>query len=134
MKYKNHKPRITILLSCILFLCTNCNKSEEIIEEFPDEFIIDVYASDIIAFSSDRDGNNEIYLMHGDGTELSRITYNSAINMFPGCSPGGEYVAFQTAYENNNDEITIIHIATENTTRLTHSLGWDSILIGNRMI
>ena len=31
-----------------------------------------------IAFTTDRDGNNEIYVVNSDGTGLARLTNNSA--------------------------------------------------------
>ena len=41
-------------------------------------------------------------------------------------SPDGLYIAFQTSYDNNNDEIAIMEIATGIQTRLTYSYAWDS--------
>ena len=47
-----------------------------------------------IAFSSDRDGNNEIYVMNPDGTNATRLTNNAAIDDFPDIRPDGKPVAF----------------------------------------
>jgi TolB protein len=39
-----------------------------------------------IAFSSDRDGNPEIYLINADGTGLERLTYGPTAAAFPVCT------------------------------------------------
>jgi Tol biopolymer transport system component len=36
-----------------------------------------------IAFGSDRDGNDEIYIMNADGSNQIRLTYNSAADYYP---------------------------------------------------
>ncbi len=40
-----------------------------------------------VAFSSLRDGNSEIYLMRADGSQLTRLTFNPAIDQNPAPSP-----------------------------------------------
>lgn len=47
-----------------------------------------------IAFSSNRDGNNEIYVMNVDGSGLRRLTNHRAIDTTPTWSPSGTHVAF----------------------------------------
>jgi Tol biopolymer transport system component len=48
-----------------------------------------------IAFtSSTQDDNNEIYTTNTDGSNLQRITYNSADDFAPAWSPDGEKIAF----------------------------------------
>jgi uncharacterized delta-60 repeat protein len=47
-----------------------------------------------IAFTSDRDGNREIYLMDADGSNQTRLTNNSSIDDFPTWSPDGTKIAF----------------------------------------
>jgi hypothetical protein len=46
-----------------------------------------------IAFTSDRDGNREIYLMNSDGTNQVRITNNAGADDFPAWSPDGKRLA-----------------------------------------
>jgi hypothetical protein len=41
-----------------------------------------------IAFTSDRDGNPEIYVMNADGSSQTRLTDNPANDGVPGWSPG----------------------------------------------
>ena len=40
-----------------------------------------------IAFHSDRDGSLEIYVMNADGSTVSRLTNNPAVDVFPAWSP-----------------------------------------------
>lgn len=47
-----------------------------------------------IAFSSNRDGNTEIYVMNVDGSNIRRVTNNRAIDTTPTWSPGGTHIAF----------------------------------------
>ncbi len=47
-----------------------------------------------IAFSSDRDGDFEIYLMNSDGTNQIRLTHQSTHDFFPEFSPDGDTVLF----------------------------------------
>ncbi len=51
---------------------------------------------DRIAFSTDRDGNFEIYVMKADGTSLVNLTNNPAADGTPAWSPDGAKIAFQT--------------------------------------
>ena len=47
-----------------------------------------------IAFTSDRDGNQEIYVMNNDGTGQVRLTNNPGADSFPAFSPDGRKIAF----------------------------------------
>lgn len=47
-----------------------------------------------IAFVSDRDGNEEIYIMNADGTETKRLTFNPGRDIQPCFSPDGQHIAF----------------------------------------
>jgi len=40
-----------------------------------------------IVFQTDRDGNNEIYIMNGDGTSVTRLTDNPADDVSPMLQP-----------------------------------------------
>jgi hypothetical protein len=44
----------------------------------------------MIAFTSNRDGNNEIYVMNADGSGVRRLTNNPADDSYPSWSPPGE--------------------------------------------
>ena len=47
-----------------------------------------------IAFTTDRDGNFEIYVMNADGTGQTRLTNNAAADDEPAWSPDGSKIAF----------------------------------------
>jgi TolB protein len=47
-----------------------------------------------IAFSSNRDGNFEIYVMNTDGSNVRRLTRHTGIDTTPTWSPSGTHVAF----------------------------------------
>ncbi len=54
-----------------------------------------------IAFTSDRDGNNEIYVMKADGSEQTRLTNNPASDLYPAWSPDGTRIAFVSDRDGN---------------------------------
>ncbi|MBU1355231.1 MAG: hypothetical protein KJ620_01540 [Candidatus Edwardsbacteria bacterium] len=73
-----------------------------------------------IAFSSKRDGNTELYLMSGDGSDQRRLTNNKAVDYGPSFSPDGSKLLFVSDRE-GNDEIYLYDLAAKNETRLTYS-------------
>jgi dipeptidyl aminopeptidase/acylaminoacyl peptidase len=52
----------------------------------------------VIAFSDDRDGNREIYTVHADGTGLTRLTNDPALDLQPRWSPDGTRIAYLHGY------------------------------------
>ena len=56
--------------------------------------MVDVDAQAQIAFSSNRDGNTEIYVMAADGKNQRRLTNNPASDYSPSWSPDGKRIAF----------------------------------------
>ena len=49
-----------------------------------------------IAFISDRDGNQELYVMNADGSNLTRLTETELEETAPAWSPGGDRIAFMS--------------------------------------
>ena len=47
-----------------------------------------------IIFSSNRDGNYEIYMMNPDGSQQERLTNHRARDLYPVISPTGEEILF----------------------------------------
>lgn len=50
-----------------------------------------------IAFSSSRDGNDEIYVMDADGQNQTRLTNNTSEDNQPAWSPDGKKIAFRSS-------------------------------------
>ncbi len=53
-----------------------------------------------VVFISDRDGNDELYLMDYDGANQTRLTFNKVRDYMPAWSPDGRRIAY-TSYKNN---------------------------------
>mgnify|MGYP003681892792 CR=1 FL=1 len=79
-----------------------------------------------IAFQSERDGNLEIYVVNADGTFLSRLTNNPAVDVFPSWSPDGEQIVFASDRD-GNPEIYTIKADGSNIRRITSSYGDDAL-------
>src|SRR5256886_3193445 len=58
-----------------------------------------LHANGKIAFTSDRDGNPEIYMMNPDGTNQTRLTNNSIVDDHAMWSPDGTKLAFVSQRE-----------------------------------
>ncbi len=68
------------LIMILIILSVSCGKDEKSPTE-PDS------TQGKIAFSSDRDGNQEIYVMNADGTNQTNLTNNPANDSSPSWSP-----------------------------------------------
>ncbi len=78
-----------------------------------------------IAFTSNRDGNNEIYLMDADGNNQRNLTRNSASEGGVSWSPDGMQIVFSSSRNSNNNssdsEIYMMNGNGTNVRRLTNS-------------
>jgi RHS repeat-associated protein len=82
-----------------------------------------------IAFTSNRDGWTQIYLMNSDGSGQARLTYSSGNDDYPRWSPNGAKILFQT--DRNNPATGYMDIYVMNSdgsgqTRLTSDPSDDS--------
>jgi len=75
-----------------------------------------------IAFTSNRDGNPEIYVMDADGTNLVKLTNNAAIDQGPDWSPDGTQIAFMSSREGDRD-IYVMEADGTNPVKLTGGEG-----------
>ncbi|QDT55644.1 hypothetical protein Pan44_36900 [Caulifigura coniformis] len=76
------------------------------------------------AFSSTRDGQQEIYTAPIEGGEWTRLTSDPGIDAHPAWSPDGKSIAFATNRWGDL-EIALIRPDATGITRLTHSRGLD---------
>ena len=73
-----------------------------------------------ILFVSERAGNPEIYSMKYNGTEVVRLTYNSAVDNYPSWSPDYSKLAFVST-RTGSSQIFTMNADGSNVTQLTSS-------------
>ena len=73
-----------------------------------------------IAFTSDRDGDAEVYTMDVQGMNLKNLTNNTVYDGAPDWSPNGAKIAF-TSNRNTNDDIYAMNADASGQTRLTRN-------------
>jgi Tol biopolymer transport system component len=73
-----------------------------------------------LVFSSNRDGNNQIYIMDADGSNPQRLTELGSTNSMPALSPDGQSIAF-VSDRDGNDEIYLMGADGSNPRRLTNN-------------
>jgi TolB protein len=77
-----------------------------------------------MAFTSTRDGNQELYVMDVEGGEWQRLTSDPGVDAHPAWSPDGKAIAFATSRWGDL-EIALITPDGQSLRRLTHSKGLD---------
>ena len=60
-------------------------------------------SSEKIVFSSNRDGNWEVYMMNPDGSRQERLTYDRAVDCDPVISPRGDQILFNSNRRGTRD-------------------------------
>jgi Tol biopolymer transport system component len=76
-----------------------------------------------IAFDSDRDRyDRELYLVHPDGSGLTRLTTRPGIDQEPAFSPDGKWLSF-TSDRDGSLQIYLLELATGDVTQVTHHEG-----------
>ncbi|HKY45708.1 MAG TPA: winged helix-turn-helix domain-containing protein, partial [Pyrinomonadaceae bacterium] len=78
-----------------------------------------------IAFASNRDGKNEIYVMDADGSNVKRLTNNMADDGNPGWSSDGRRILFDSERDGNR-EIYVMDADGGNQIRLTRNNAMDT--------
>jgi Tol biopolymer transport system component len=79
-----------------------------------------------ILFYSLRDGQEEIYVIDADGTDLTRLTDHLARDQYCCWSPDGSKIAFTSERESSNYQIYVMDANGSNITRLTNNSAEDS--------
>ena len=78
-----------------------------------------------IAFVSDRDGNNEIYVMDINGANILRLTNSPGDDSSPSWSHDSKWIAFDSDRD-GNAEIYLIDVNGANLTNITTQFALDS--------
>jgi hypothetical protein len=73
-----------------------------------------------LAFTSNRDGNDEIYVMNADGSNQRRITSDPATDAEPSWSPDGQRIVFESNRDGNY-ELYVMDADGSNQARLTNT-------------
>ncbi len=81
-------------------------------------------SSNLIAFTSEKSGDPEIYTMYADGSNVINLTNNPANDTSPAWSPDGTRIAF-TSDRVGDTDIYIMNTDGSNVSRLTDSPGFD---------
>ena len=63
-----------------------------------------------IAFTSFRDGDDEIYVMNADGSEIQQLTDNDYNDIYPVWSPDGTSIGFTSNRDNDLEEVYDIYV------------------------
>ena len=79
---------------------------------------------DLIAFVSNVDGDQEIYLLDPDNGEVTQLTDNQVRDFNPRVSPDGNNIVYLSD-EAGDLEVNLVDRKGESITRLTHNLGDD---------
>ncbi len=77
-----------------------------------------------IAFTSDRAGNLDIYIIDTNGENLSNLTEQAADDYSPTWSPDGRFIAY-VSERDGNPEIYILELSTKEQRRLTDQKATD---------
>src|SRR2546422_837544 len=84
----------------------------------------DVLAGQLLAFVSDRDGTPQIYVMNADGSNVTRLTFDGALDFLPTWSPDATRLALQTSRD-GNDEVYVMNANGSNPVNLTNNPSTD---------
>ena len=77
-----------------------------------------------IVFTSERDGNSEIYMIDANGKSIKRLTHHPMADGQAVWSPDGTRIAFASNRNEGNVQIFIMDSNGRNPTRLTNGV-WD---------
>jgi Tol biopolymer transport system component len=78
-----------------------------------------------IAFTSRRNGNNDIWMMNADGSNLVNLTNNAGEDSQPTWAPDGNRIAF-VSNRDGNDEIYIMNRDGSSQTNVSHNVASDA--------
>ena len=73
-----------------------------------------------IVFTSDRDGDSEVFAMNADTTGLRQLTHNTSLDEQPSWSPDGERIVYMH-WDGNDWELFVMDADGANQRQLTHN-------------
>lgn len=79
-----------------------------------------------IAFTSNRDGNYEIYVMNANGSNVLNLSNHPATDQFPAWSPDGQSLVFMSDRDGNQEIYSMKQDGSQQT-RLTNDPGSDTL-------
>ena len=79
-----------------------------------------------IAFVSDRDGDDEIYVMNADGSGQIRLTTSAGLDLWPAWSPDGLQIAFDS-HRDGNIQIYVMNVDGSGQTTITRD-SWNDMM------
>lgn len=85
-----------------------------------------------IAFSSNRNGNHEIYVMNANGTDVSQLTNGTGDNYHPSWSLDGRRIAF-SSYKDGDYGIYVMNADGTGVSRLTSGVSPDWSPVGQQI-
>ena len=72
----------------------------------------------LIAYSGNRDGDSEIFVMRADGSHKRQVTHNTVSDGGPSWSPDGRTIVFTRTFRNDNSDIFTVNVNGENERRV----------------
>src|SRR5437773_4644771 len=79
-----------------------------------------------LAFTTNRDGNDEIYVVDATGTDVLDLTSNPANEDWPSWSPDGSKIAFHSDRD-GNCELYVMNADGTGPVNLTQNPAWDDV-------
>lgn len=80
-----------------------------------------------VAFASNREGNDEIYVINADGTDERRLTQTNLWESRPQWSPDGLRIVYQSTPNHMHYNIFVMNGDGSNVTQLTNREGFDGL-------
>ncbi|PIS08789.1 hypothetical protein COT75_04885 [Candidatus Beckwithbacteria bacterium CG10_big_fil_rev_8_21_14_0_10_34_10] len=125
-------------LALFIFFGLAIFSKKGLIERQPEAFLSETQEEKII-FSSNRDGDDEIYMMNLDGSDVKQLTDNSLADKEAHLSPDGETIVFNRQNSQNSWDLWIMDINGSNEEKLidlnfSNSLKADFSPDGNKIV